>query len=170
VLNWSISRNYKKISNSTKISVTPGMYLTRGGSVQKPLSSGPRGWPTGQVLGRFGPRLRAHVSTCEGEHQGSGESRWRLNHMASRPPLGELPTWSYNSGHCLCSRCPRSYGLFVVPTWVTILLGLRYPPRSWTDTVGPSLPGFTITPCVDSLLCYRSIRRPKSILPDGPEV
>jgi hypothetical protein len=38
---------------------------------------------------------------------------------------------------------------------VTVMLGLRNPPRSWTGTVGPSLPGFTIAPCVDSLLCYR---------------
>jgi hypothetical protein len=29
------------------------------------------------------------------------------------------------------------------------------PPRSWTGTVSSSLPGFTIAPCVDSLLCYR---------------
>jgi hypothetical protein len=42
--------------------------------------------------------------------------------------------------------------------------------------VGPSvatvqtLPGFTIAPCVDSLLCYRSIERPTSILQDSPEV
>jgi hypothetical protein len=45
--------------------------------------------------------------------------------------------------------------IVVVPTEVTILLGLHNPPRSWTGTVGPSLPGFTISPCVDSLLCYR---------------
>jgi hypothetical protein len=25
------------------------MYLTRGGSVQRPLTSGPRGWPAGQI-------------------------------------------------------------------------------------------------------------------------
>jgi hypothetical protein len=67
--------------------------------VQRPLTSGPRGWPAdqipwpaGQVLCRFGPRLRAHVSTRQGEVQGSGESQWRPNHMAGRPPLGELPT------------------------------------------------------------------------------
>jgi hypothetical protein len=65
---------------------------------------------------------------------------------------------------------PRPYGLFVVPTGVTVLLGLHNPPRSWIGTVGPSLPGFSIAPCVDSLLCYRSIRRPKSILQDSPEV
>jgi hypothetical protein len=65
---------------------------------------------------------------------------------------------------------PRTYRLFVVPTGVTVLLGLRSPPRSWTGTLGPSLPGFTIAPCVDSLLCYRSIRQPKSILQDSLEV
>jgi hypothetical protein len=48
--------------------------------------------------------------------------------------------------------------IVVVPVGVTVLLGLRNPPRSCTDTVGPSLPGFTIAPCVDSLLCYRLIR------------
>jgi hypothetical protein len=45
--------------------------------------------------------------------------------------------------------------IVVVPAGVIVMLGLRNPPRSWTDTVGPSLPGFTIAPCVDSLLCYR---------------
>jgi hypothetical protein len=40
---------------------------------------------------------------------------------------------------------------------VTILLGLCNPPHSWIGTVGSSLPGFTIAPCVDSLLCYRIV-------------
>jgi hypothetical protein len=65
---------------------------------------------------------------------------------------------------------PRSYGLFVLPAGVTVLLGLHNPPRNWTTMVGPSLPSFTIVPCVDFLLFYRSIRRPKSILQDSPEV
>jgi hypothetical protein len=43
VLNWSISRNYKEIWNSNKIGVTAGMYLTQAGSVQRSLTSGPRG-------------------------------------------------------------------------------------------------------------------------------
>jgi hypothetical protein len=74
--------------------------------VQRLLTSGPRGWPAGQipwpvgqVLNWFGPRLRAHVSTQEGEGHGGGESQWRPNHMASqqwgyagRPPLSELLT------------------------------------------------------------------------------
>jgi hypothetical protein len=49
------------------------MHLTRGGSVQRPLTSGPRGWPavqipwpTGQVICQFGPGLCVHMSTREG--------------------------------------------------------------------------------------------------------
>jgi hypothetical protein len=45
--------------------------------------------------------------------------------------------------------------IVVVPVGVTVLLGLHNPPCSWTGTVGPSLLGLTIAPCVDSLLCYR---------------
>jgi hypothetical protein len=65
---------------------------------------------------------------------------------------------------------PPAIRIVVVPIGVTVLLGLRNPPCSWTDTLGPSLPGFTIAPCVDSLLCYRLIRRPKSILQDSPKI
>jgi hypothetical protein len=65
---------------------------------------------------------------------------------------------------------PPAIQIVVVPVGVTVLLGLYNPPHSWTGTVGPSLPHFTITPCLDSLLCYRLIRRPKSILQDSPEV
>jgi hypothetical protein len=50
---------------------------------------------------------------------------------------------------------PPAIQIVVVPVGVTVLLGLRNPPHSWTGTVGPSLPGLTIAPCVDSLLCYR---------------
>jgi hypothetical protein len=81
------------------------MYLTRGGSVQMPLTSGPWGWPADQIpwpadqlLCRFEPKLRGHVSTREGEGHGDEESQWRTNLLASRPrglpgrpPLGELP-------------------------------------------------------------------------------
>jgi hypothetical protein len=34
--------------------------------------------------------------------------------------------------------------IVMVPVGVTVLLGLRNPPRSWTGMVGPSLSGFTI--------------------------
>jgi hypothetical protein len=50
---------------------------------------------------------------------------------------------------------PLAIQIVVVSTGVIVLLGLHNPPRSWTDMVGPSLPGFVITPCVDFLLCYR---------------
>jgi hypothetical protein len=63
VLNWSISRNHNDIWNSAKISVTPGIYVTRGDSVQRPLTSGPRGWPIGQLSSQFRPKLHRHVST-----------------------------------------------------------------------------------------------------------
>jgi hypothetical protein len=52
-------------------------------------------------------------------------------------------------------EAPLAIQIVMVPTGVTVLLGLRNPPYSWTGTVGPSLHGFTIAPCVDSLLCYR---------------
>jgi hypothetical protein len=60
--------------------------------------------------------------------------------------------------------------IVVVAAGVTVLLGLHNPPRSWTGMVGPSLPNFTITPCVDSLLCYWPIRRPKFIHQDSPKI
>jgi hypothetical protein len=50
VPNWSISRNYKEIRNSTKISVTLGKHLARGGRVQRPLTCGPSGWLVGTTL------------------------------------------------------------------------------------------------------------------------
>jgi hypothetical protein len=56
---------------------------------------------------------------------------------------------------------PPTVRTVVVLAGVTVLLGLHNPPCSWTGMVGPSLPNFTIAPCVDSLLCYRLIRRPK---------
>jgi hypothetical protein len=74
------------------------------------------------------------------------------------------------SGALSMHVAPPATWTIVVPTGVTVLLGLHNPPCSWTGTVGPSLPDFTIAPSLDSLLCYRLIRRPKSILQDSPEV
>jgi hypothetical protein len=65
---------------------------------------------------------------------------------------------------------PTATRIVVVPAGVTVLLGLRNPPHSWTDTVGPSLPSFTIAPCMDSFLCYKLIRWPKSILQDSSKI
>jgi hypothetical protein len=55
------------------------MHVTRGDSVQGPLTSGPSRWPASQLLSWFKPKLLGHVSTREGKGYGSGESRWRLN-------------------------------------------------------------------------------------------
>jgi hypothetical protein len=48
---------------------------------------------------------------------------------------------------------PPAMRIIMVPVGVTVMLGLRNPPRSWTGMVGPSLHGFIIAPCVVSLLC-----------------
>jgi hypothetical protein len=63
----------------------------------------------------------------------------RVLDIAIDEVLGEL------SMHAM----PLTIWIVVVPSGVTILLGLHNPPRSWTGTVGPSLLGFTIAPCVD---------------------
>jgi hypothetical protein len=55
---------------------------------------------------------------------------------------------------------PPAIQIVVVPIGVIVLLGLCNPPCSWTGTVGPSLPSFTIAPCCAIGL----FRRPKSIL------
>jgi hypothetical protein len=65
---------------------------------------------------------------------------------------------------------PPAIWIVVVPAGVTVLLELRNPPHSWTGMVDPSLPGLTIVSCVDSLPCYRLIRRPKSILQYSPKI
>jgi hypothetical protein len=92
VPNWSISRNYKENWNSTKISVTPGMYLTRGASVQMPLTSGPRGWPvvpTLQPLTGFlhGHALQEAVIRNPKLKVGGSRIRWPLGHVAR--PTGQ---------------------------------------------------------------------------------
>jgi hypothetical protein len=74
------------------------------------------------------------------------------------------------SGALSMHAAPPAIRTVVVPVGVTVLLRLRNPPCSWTGMVDPSRPDFIIAPCVDSLLCYRSIRQPKSILQDSPEV
>jgi hypothetical protein len=65
---------------------------------------------------------------------------------------------------------PPAIQIIIVSTGLTVLLGLYNPPRSWTGTVGPSLPSLTIAPCVDSLLCYRLSRQPNSIIQDSPKI
>jgi hypothetical protein len=42
------------------------MHLTQGGSVQGPLTSGPRGWPASQTLRPVGPTLQSLMSWLHG--------------------------------------------------------------------------------------------------------
>jgi hypothetical protein len=65
---------------------------------------------------------------------------------------------------------PPAIRIAVVPAGVTVMFRLHNPPRSWTGTMGPSLPCFTLAPCVDSMLCYRLIGWPKSVLQDSPKI
>jgi hypothetical protein len=65
---------------------------------------------------------------------------------------------------------PPAIWIVVVPAGVTVMLELHNSLRSWTGMVGPSLPDLTLGACVDSLLCYRLIRRPKSILQGSPKI
>jgi hypothetical protein len=53
---------------------------------------------------------------------------------------------------------PSAIRIFLVLAGVTVLLCICNPPRSWIGTVGPSLPDFTIAPCVDSLLYYMIVQ------------
>jgi hypothetical protein len=43
------------------------MYLTRGDSVQRPLTSGPRGWLAGQTPWLVGPTLQPLVGRLHGD-------------------------------------------------------------------------------------------------------
>jgi hypothetical protein len=93
VPNWSISRNFKEIQNSTKISVPPRVYLTQGGSVQRPLTSGPRRWPADPTLQPLTGWLRADTiqEVVEGNPKlkfSGGRTPW----PAGRPTLGMLLT------------------------------------------------------------------------------
>jgi hypothetical protein len=65
---------------------------------------------------------------------------------------------------------PPAIRIVVVPTGVTVLLGLQNPSHRWTGTVGPSIPSFTIAPSEEILLRYRLIRWPKSILQGSPKI
>jgi hypothetical protein len=107
VPNWSISRNYKEIWNSCKISVILGVYLTQGGSAQRPLTSGPTGWPTDQTPWPVGPTLHPLVGwlhsdtlqeAVEGNPKlkiGGGQTPWSADHVA-RPTSRHLACYRLN--------------------------------------------------------------------------
>jgi hypothetical protein len=70
------------------------MHLTQGGSVQRPLTSGPRGWPAGQTPWLTGPTLQPLMGLLQGhalqgvvsrnlklEVSGS-QTQWPASHVA----------------------------------------------------------------------------------------
>jgi hypothetical protein len=76
------------------MSVTPRMHLTRGGSVQRPLTSGPRRWPAGKTPCPVGPTLQPRASWLHGHalqeavtrnpklEVGGSQTRWPPSHVA----------------------------------------------------------------------------------------
>jgi hypothetical protein len=127
VPNWSISRNYKEIGNSTKISVTPGVHLTRGDSVQKPLTYEPHGWPASQSPWSVGPTLQ-HLTGCLGSDAlqetvirnlrptvRGGRATWSADHVAR--PAGQ---------HLVCYRLNQVSN----SSWDSY----KYPPYRWNST------------------------------------
>jgi hypothetical protein len=96
-----------EIWNSTKINVTQGMYLTRGGSVQRPLTYGPRGWLASQTTWPVGPTLqpltrRLHGDTLQEAVIGNpklkvsgGQTPWPPGHVA-RPAGQYLVSYKLN--------------------------------------------------------------------------
>jgi hypothetical protein len=84
---------------------------------------------------------------------------WLCKSLGGHFPMtaGEGPRHSHRweLGALSMHVAPSAMRIVVVPAGVTVPLGLHNPPRSWFGTMGPSLPGFTIAPHVDSLFCYR---------------
>jgi hypothetical protein len=80
---------------------------------------------------------------------------WRIIYVVG-PSVATVQTTIDEVSEALSIHAaPPAIQIVVVPAGVTVLLGLHNPPRSWTGMVDPSLPSFTIVPCVDFLLCYR---------------
>jgi hypothetical protein len=83
------------------------MHLTRGGSVQRPLNSGPRGWPAGQTPWPVGPTLQPFTGLLHGHalqeavtrnlklEVGGSRTQWSAGHVA-RPADQHLACYRLN--------------------------------------------------------------------------
>jgi hypothetical protein len=63
------------------------MHLTRGGSVQRPLTSGPRWWPVGPTLQPLtgllhGQALQEAVTRNPKLEVSGSQTRWPVDHVA----------------------------------------------------------------------------------------
>jgi hypothetical protein len=107
VPNGSISRNYKEIRNSTKISVTPVIHETRGGHVQRPLTCGPSGWPAVNFLGGDALQEVVEWNPMPGVDGGRANT-WRVTNLiksvtAPETPINTPLLMEFNTPHYTCS-------------------------------------------------------------------
>jgi hypothetical protein len=96
VPNWSILRNYKNIWNSTKDSVTIGMFVTRRRRGAKPQVKGAQG-PTGHTFSRFKLRLDGYApklvyKSIQCLRVGGDREEWPASHVDGRPAVHHLQT------------------------------------------------------------------------------
>jgi hypothetical protein len=106
---WSISRNYKNIWNSTRDSVTTGIFVTHRPCGAKPQVKGSQGpaswpnpWPTGHTLSWFRLRLGGYVHTSVHNsilcpRVGGNWEEWPAGHVDGRPTVHHLQTDSIES-------------------------------------------------------------------------
>jgi hypothetical protein len=104
VPNWSTSRNYKDIWNSTKDSVTTGLFVTRrpcGAKAQVKGAQGLAGRPTpcpaGHTLSRFGPRLDGYTpksvyKSIPCPRVGGDTEEWPTDHVDGHLAIHHLQT------------------------------------------------------------------------------
>jgi hypothetical protein len=98
------------------------------------------------------PYLRDHL--CSGTQCGHCIDRSKAFSLCQQRKVLDIAI-NKVSGALSIHMASLATRIVVVPVGVIVLLRLHNPPRRWTGTVGPSLPGFTVAPFVDSLLCYR---------------
>jgi hypothetical protein len=94
VPNWSISRNYKNIWNSTNDSVITEMFVTHRPCGAKPQVKGAQRLAS-QTLSRFRPRLSGYVHTSVQRRilcsrVGGNQEEWRAGHVDGRPAVHHL--------------------------------------------------------------------------------
>jgi hypothetical protein len=115
------------------------MYLTRGGSVQMPLTSGPRGWPAG----RPGFMSVWPAASCVCVYMRRGRPRqWRRSMEAE--PHGWLATWL---GRLATTWQVIDITKSVTPPWTPINTPLSVEIRTHTHT-----PHFGDSTCKASIL------------------
>jgi hypothetical protein len=101
VPNWSISRNYKNIWNSTKDSVTTGMFVTHRPHGANPQVKGAQE-PAGDTLSQFRSRLGGYVHTSVHKsilcpRVNGNQEEWPAGHVDGCPAINHLQTNSIKS-------------------------------------------------------------------------